>query len=168
MRPALAAILLLTATSSVLAGDFEPEKYGLLAPRQGVVGTPALDCRAIQTEEGGRNKVWACSDGRHFFGPEDVWSRPSTLPDRPVTKPFDAVVRLPEGKAMLTLRHWVDTGYCSSGKLRPSCPGRQVVSVSHMIVDRDQCEILGEQLAYDDFLNSGRRSDRIKISWDCR
>jgi hypothetical protein len=167
MRQALTAILLMTVTSSVLAGDFDPEKYGLLAPRQGIVGTPALDCHDIRTAEDGRNKVWSCSDGRQFFGPEDVWSRPSTLPERSATKPFDAVVRLPAGKSMLTIRQWVNNRYCGSGKTK-SCSGREVVSVSHMIVDRNQCDVLGEQLAYDDYVNSGRPDNRIKISWDCR
>lgn len=168
MRIALAAVVLLSACSPALAGDFNPEKYGLGEIRSGAMGAPGLECHELRVAEGGRNKVWKCSDGRQFFGPEDVWSRPATPPYDPQSKKvvLPPAVELPTGKAMLTLRHWVNDRYCS-GKAS-SCRGREVVSVSHLVVDKDQCEAMGEQLAYDDYVNSGRPDSRIKISWDCK
>lgn len=163
----LGAAIYLVFAAPLLAGDFVPEHYGLTDGAQTVTGSPAIECRDVRIAEDGRNKSWECSDGNKYFGPTDIWSRPSTLAAPNAPSAFDPVIRLPDGKSMLTIRHWVDDRYCSGTKTR-SCSGREVVSVSHMIVDRDQCETLGEQLAYDDYVNSGRPGERIKISWQCR
>lgn len=173
MRFILSSLIALSLFTSATARDFNPADYGLIDPERLADIPPPLPkrkCVYVRDAEGVRAKVWSCDDGKVFYGMKDIWSTPD-LPEQkkaedPEVKPFDPVIRLESGKAMLTIRHWVNNRYCRTGK-PASCSGREILSVSHMIVDKDECDTLGEKLAYKDFVTSGRPDHRIKISWYC-
>jgi hypothetical protein len=170
LRAVTCAAIVLTFSSATFAVDFDPVKHGLAEPSdKQVYRDPGLNCTFLRNAVDGPKKVWSCDDGSLRYGDSDVWSRPGDpkVEDKAV-EPFDQTISIPD-HSLMTITTWINNRYCHRVGAKRRCNGREVQSLSHMLVPmgREECLKLAEKIAYRDYIAAMAVDDRIRISYHC-